>query len=78
MLKLVVTKDVRIRLSLTMASCLSVSIKSGTIYSIDDEGYLSIISCGFEVLVKPISVFPPDTYEIIDTRLLSGDKSNVK
>jgi len=77
MLKLVVTKDVRIRLSLTLASCLSISIKSGTIYDIDDEGYLPLASCGFEILVKPITTFPKDSYEIVDTRLLSGGKSHV-
>lgn len=76
MLKLIVTKDVRIRLSLTLASCLSISIKSGTIYDIDNEGYLPLVSCGFEVLVRPITTFPTDSYEIVDTRLLPRGKSH--
>lgn len=74
MLKLIVTRDVRLRLTLSIASCLSILIKAGTIYTIDAEGYLPIASCGFEVLVKPVSIFPPDSYEIVDTRLFSGDQ----
>lgn len=76
MLKLIVTKDIRVRLSLTIASCISVSIRSGTTFPVDSEGYIPLLSCGFEMLVKPISVLAPDSYEIIDTRLLSGKDNN--
>lgn len=40
MLRLIVTKDLKLSSSLPITSCLPISIKTGTIYAIDADGYL--------------------------------------
>lgn len=58
-----VIKDFKVRLTLSIASSLTKTLKSGTILPLHDN-FVTIISCDFEIRVNPFTTFPVDAFEV--------------
>lgn len=64
MSSILIIKDFKVRLTLSLASSLTKTLKSGTVLPLNDN-FVTIVSCDFEIQVNPFTTFPIDVFKVI-------------